>query len=262
MRAKAEIIDRLNLKNAGTGLSCLCPDLSRVYLSLKFPPIHPPEGAGRRLHQTGLCSLPGSQSPVPRRALMTTYPTKLANSITNTDNNTNQQLESGAVTPSHGGTVLAGHEFDLPIAQADQQRYLDKKSSSSSSNKTTMPTSPPVARSASQARDQLQPLPSAVPRTGASSRPRPVSMPPQPYNTTAVAAPPPSEKERPVEEPPRQRTHRDGSTSKSRSSNRILGDYTLSKTLGAGSMGKVKLATHNITGEKVSITAHVYSMCH
>lgn len=36
-----------------------------------------------------------------------------------------------------------------------------------------------------------------------------------------------------------------------RSSNRILGDYTLSKTLGAGSMGKVKLATHNVTGEKV-----------
>lgn len=34
-------------------------------------------------------------------------------------------------------------------------------------------------------------------------------------------------------------------------SNRVLGDYTLGKTLGAGSMGKVKLAYHNITGEKV-----------
>ena len=31
----------------------------------------------------------------------------------------------------------------------------------------------------------------------------------------------------------------------------MLGDYTLGKTLGAGSMGKVKLAYHNITGEKV-----------
>ena len=38
---------------------------------------------------------------------------------------------------------------------------------------------------------------------------------------------------------------------KARSGTRILGDYTLSKTLGAGSMGKVKLAHHNITGEKV-----------
>lgn len=43
-----------------------------------------------------------------------------------------------------------------------------------------------------------------------------------------------------------------GSASKSRGSNRLLGDYILSKTLGAGSMGKVKLATHTTTGEKVS----------
>ncbi|KAI0039409.1 Pkinase-domain-containing protein [Auriscalpium vulgare] len=35
--------------------------------------------------------------------------------------------------------------------------------------------------------------------------------------------------------------------------NRILGDYTLGKTLGAGSMGKVKLAQHNITGEKFAV---------
>ncbi|KAJ7915611.1 hypothetical protein B0H13DRAFT_2658675 [Mycena leptocephala] len=40
---------------------------------------------------------------------------------------------------------------------------------------------------------------------------------------------------------------------KSKRSNRVLGDYTLSKTLGAGSMGKVKLATHNITGEKLAV---------
>ncbi|KAJ7689046.1 hypothetical protein B0H17DRAFT_1331972 [Mycena rosella] len=41
--------------------------------------------------------------------------------------------------------------------------------------------------------------------------------------------------------------------SKPKRANRVLGDYTLSKTLGAGSMGKVKLATHNITGEKLAI---------
>ncbi|CAK5277862.1 unnamed protein product [Mycena citricolor] len=39
----------------------------------------------------------------------------------------------------------------------------------------------------------------------------------------------------------------------SKRTNRILGDYTLSKTLGAGSMGKVKLATHNITGETLAV---------
>jgi serine/threonine protein kinase len=31
----------------------------------------------------------------------------------------------------------------------------------------------------------------------------------------------------------------------------ILHDYTLSKTLGTGSVGTVKLATHNVTGKKV-----------
>ncbi|OBZ72950.1 Protein kinase kin1 [Grifola frondosa] len=45
----------------------------------------------------------------------------------------------------------------------------------------------------------------------------------------------------------------EGASSKPRSSNRILGDYTLSKTLGAGSMGKVKLAHHNVTGEKLAV---------
>ncbi|KAJ7226993.1 Pkinase-domain-containing protein [Mycena pura] len=40
---------------------------------------------------------------------------------------------------------------------------------------------------------------------------------------------------------------------KPKRSNRVLGDYTLSKTLGAGSMGKVKLATHNVTGEEFAV---------
>ncbi|KAF7290695.1 Non-specific serine/threonine protein kinase [Mycena indigotica] len=40
---------------------------------------------------------------------------------------------------------------------------------------------------------------------------------------------------------------------KPKRSNRVLGDYTLSKTLGAGSMGRVKLATHNVTGEEYAV---------
>ena len=58
----------------------------------------------------------------------------------------------------------------------------------------------------------------------------------QPDDTTSAAAVP---------------RRRDGTGKSSRSSNKILGDYTLSKVLGAGSMGKVKLAIHNVTGEKV-----------
>ncbi|OZJ03558.1 hypothetical protein BZG36_03105 [Bifiguratus adelaidae] len=34
---------------------------------------------------------------------------------------------------------------------------------------------------------------------------------------------------------------------------KVLGNYTLTKTLGAGSMGKVKLAVHSITGEKLAV---------
>jgi len=80
-------------------------------------------------------------------------------------------------------------------------------------------------------------------------------MPPQAYGASPAAASNGStDKERPVEEPKQRHA---SSTTKSRGSNRILGDYTLSKTLGAGSMGKVKLATHNVTGEKVRSAALV-----
>ncbi|KAK4058217.1 Serine/threonine-protein kinase [Microbotryomycetes sp. JL221] len=51
--------------------------------------------------------------------------------------------------------------------------------------------------------------------------------------------------------------HASGSTSNKESSSsrsrRQLGEYTLGKTLGAGSMGKVKLGLSSITGEKVAI---------
>ncbi|KAH8113716.1 hypothetical protein DFH11DRAFT_1600692, partial [Phellopilus nigrolimitatus] len=39
-------------------------------------------------------------------------------------------------------------------------------------------------------------------------------------------------------------------TQKPRSSSRVVGDHTLGRTLGASSMGEVKLAYHNLTGEK------------
>ncbi|KAH8104340.1 hypothetical protein DFH11DRAFT_1648581, partial [Phellopilus nigrolimitatus] len=40
-------------------------------------------------------------------------------------------------------------------------------------------------------------------------------------------------------------------TQKPLCSNRVLGDYTLGRTLGAGYMDKVELAYHDLTGEKV-----------
>ncbi|KAG6875377.1 hypothetical protein C0992_004070 [Termitomyces sp. T32_za158] len=72
----------------------------------------------------------------------------------------------------------------------------------------------------------------------ATQKPRPLSMPP------SAASSPPSRDPTPSRRTPSGSRHR---------TNRILGDYILSKTLGAGSMGKVKLATHSATGEKLAV---------
>ncbi|KAF7986947.1 hypothetical protein HWV62_12763 [Athelia sp. TMB] len=147
---------------------------------------------------------------------------------------------SGQITPSHGGTVVVGGEYDLPI---------NKRS-------TEMPSTPQTPTStAPPTREATQPLPAPTARPSSSSRPRPVSMPPQALAPGAVPANGAGEE---AAKP------RHASSTTKRSSNRILGDYTLSKTLGAGSMGKVKLATHNVTGEKlaVKILPRVYPGLH
>ncbi|KAJ3875360.1 CAMK/CAMKL/Kin1 protein kinase [Lentinula edodes] len=138
------------------------------------------------------------------------------------------QYEDGAATPSHGGIVPGGFEYDMPISQV-------------------------------QPGHQPQPQP----RLTTSTRPRPVSMPPQSFNAAAAAIPSPgpatddkaSERDKDTRDRDRdrERERRHVPSSRTSRSNRILGDYTLSKTLGAGSMGKVKLATHNMTGEQLAV---------
>ena len=155
---------------------------------------------------------------------MDSFPASLGSSV----------LQEGLPTPTHGGLV-AGPEYDVPITQKP----------------TALPPTPPLEQQrrtptmdlADRTERYAQPRPQST-----SQRPRPVSMPPQAYAASPSA------------NGTRDQRHDDGrhgraegsSSSKSRSGTRILGDYTLSKTLGAGSMGKVKLAHHNITGEKVS----------
>ncbi|ESK83957.1 camk camkl kin1 protein kinase [Moniliophthora roreri MCA 2997] len=157
------------------------------------------------------------------------YPTSLAPQL-------NQVPEDGALgTPTHGGTVVGGHEYDMPIMQPSHNAYPAE-------------TAPPTQR---------------TPRS-TSTRQRPVSMPPQSYpssNTNSNNGSSSDTKNRDRdndhrhagEDRDRHRNHGHSSSSKPSRSNRILGDYTLTKTLGAGSMGKVKLATHNLTGEQLAV---------
>lgn len=139
---------------------------------------------------------------------MVTYPTGL----------TQVAEESNIPTPTHGGIVNTGNEFDISIAQ-----------------KAPNSTSPPTTTTRRVA--------------SSSQRPRPVSMPPQAFGQNPTPAPAPAERAK--DDSGTKRTQ-GKDQSRSRSSNRILGDYTLSKTLGAGSMGKVKLAHHGITDETAS----------
>ncbi|KIK64112.1 hypothetical protein GYMLUDRAFT_95016 [Collybiopsis luxurians FD-317 M1] len=126
-------------------------------------------------------------------------------------------------TPTHGGVVTTGGEYEMPVQHAQQPQL----------------------------------------RSNPSARPRPVSMPPQAYNAAAIPTAGTSADDRTPErdkesrdrdrDRDRDRERRHASSTRPSRSNRILGDYTLSKTLGAGSMGKVKLATHNMTGEQLAV---------
>lgn len=158
--------------------------------------------------------------------------------------------ETGLITPSHAGA----YEFDMAITQPPSVHQPQLLSSPPPARSHTLTSSTTIATTlttvnTTQSTATPRPLPSPRPQA-TSHRPRPVSMPPQAFTTTTPTSS--SDRERQQTTDSKHRQTRDGSTSKQgRSSNRILGDYTLTKTLGAGSMGKVKLAIHNVTEEKV-----------
>jgi hypothetical protein len=173
---------------------------------------------------------------------------------------------SEGLTPSHGGTVTTGYEYDLipkPAVTSDDDDdgfvRIPPTTFRTSTTTTTTTITP-------QLRTPTSLAPSRSPSPSRSSTPRPLSMPPQAYvqqptTTSAMPAAPAAHHQdhsRESRQPPdnyqngsrSHREHRSG-----RSSTRIIGNYTMTKTLGAGSMGKVKLATHNNTGEKVILVS-------
>lgn len=107
-------------------------------------------------------------------------------------------------------------------------------------------------------RHQTRDDPSAT-TNGSSSAPTPPSLPPE--QTNGIVQPPTAfEAAQPAPTPPKQPpavpTDDKSSADKKKEresarSRRQLGEYTLTKTIGAGSMGKVKLGVSNVNGEKV-----------
>ncbi|QRW23120.1 kinase-like protein [Rhizoctonia solani] len=130
--------------------------------------------------------------------------------------------DGGATTPSHGGTVNAGHEYDMAISPAQEAAVA-----------VAAPAATPRTRSVNPA---------------AIAARRPVSMPPQ---TSAQAAA--IQERMSVDENREREKESKRAKSQEKSRGRVLGDYVLTKTLGAGSMGKVKLAVHTPTGQKLAI---------
>jgi hypothetical protein len=101
---------------------------------------------------------------------------------------------------------------------------------------------------AGQRQDQVSSSP--PPRRTTTARPRPLSMPPVASAAPAASSDVPSHSRAPQEH--RQQDYHASRRGGSRPVVRVVGNYSLGKTVGAGSMGKVKLAYHNMTGEKVS----------
>ncbi|KDE09716.1 CAMK/CAMKL/KIN1 protein kinase [Microbotryum lychnidis-dioicae p1A1 Lamole] len=156
-------------------------------------------------------------------------------------NASNERPIMGPDSPSRPGNAISSPANDLPPAGASVVR----------SNSVAGPT---PAMTAPRSRGQSD-APGAVTHS--------------PVRTNGVASTPTKdataeqreakrqerrERERDRErEVHRERERESAAPSSSSRSRRVLGEYTMSKTLGAGSMGKVKLGVSSVTGEKVAI---------
>ncbi|KAG9122939.1 serine/threonine-protein kinase KIN2 [Ceratobasidium sp. 392] len=163
--------------------------------------------------------------------------------------------EDSPATPSHGGTVTAGHEYDMTVHPTQEKPVAQAPTPPD----TPLPNlSAPTQETAPTASPSKLGVPRAINPAAIAAR-RPVSMPPQSSNSPAVAA---VAGERISVDENRERENsarrerserRDKASGEKSSRGRVLGDYVLTKTLGAGSMGKVKLAVHTPTGQKLAI---------
>ncbi|KAG9087304.1 serine/threonine-protein kinase KIN2 [Ceratobasidium sp. UAMH 11750] len=168
-------------------------------------------------------------------------------------------VEDTVATPTHGGTVTAGHEYDMAIEPTPEKPVAQSPTPPNTPLPDLgAPTQAPVVDTAPAPSPAKLGVPRVINPAAIAAR-RPVSMPPQSSNSPAVAI---VGGERMSVDENRERENsarrerserRDKSSGEKSSRGRVLGDYVLTKTLGAGSMGKVKLAVHTPTNQKLAI---------
>ncbi|KAK1926273.1 hypothetical protein DB88DRAFT_481296 [Papiliotrema laurentii] len=164
----------------------------------------------------------------------------------------------GMATPSYGGTVETGAEWDYVIDKHG------RKSRTPSRSPHRAATEPPVHRSSSLQHTYDPSTPNPLPSTSAST-----SFPttqPSPNTNTFPSTMPHEPTIREVREEAAaaavsrsvRAANGSGAAGSSRNGRdkprgRMVGDWQLQKTLGSGSMGKVKLATNIHTKEKCAV---------
>ncbi|OCF41735.1 CAMK/CAMKL/KIN1 protein kinase [Kwoniella heveanensis CBS 569] len=170
--------------------------------------------------------------------------------------------EGGVPTPTYMGMVDTGAQWDYIIGKDG------RKSRTPSRSPHRAATEPPVLRPSSLSHSQTmgenstqyqqQPIPVSIP---GSSFPPPSAYPQEPTITEEAAAV--VSRSMTARQQPQAINGNganghgypvaSGSSKPSKSRTRMVGDWQLGKTLGAGSMGKVKLAINVLTKEKCAV---------
>lgn len=186
-------------------------------------------------------------------------------------NGTARRRSSSAVGDEHD--LIPGHHDDpaqdkdepiTPLSFASAPAPA-ATSTAPTTNGTSTPRAPPPSSSSNDSRRlsrthgrsqsvNVEPVSRRPPSSDGPAAPASVDPPPPPApNATPRESERSSDKDKRGDkrDKEREREREKEKEKESTRSRRVLGEWTMSKTLGAGSMGKVKLGISSITGEKV-----------
>ena len=150
-----------------------------------------------------------------------------------------------SIAPSGSVTPTGSHVSPAP-------KLATRSTAASNSNDQASSTTPRSNRTHGRSQSMASPT-----TTRSSDQPAPTARPRDPISNSTSSSRRDREREsqtngRSSAKEGASSSTREGASSSSRS-RRVLGEWTMTKTLGAGSMGKVKLAVSSVTGEKVAI---------